>query len=510
MPSPSMSSGYAPVTSVEVGDRVGDAREAERAADRAVVRNRAAGRRAARDVQVGPAVVVAVEDGDAAADVEREVAAVEAWSMPAAAVSSTKCGAPGPDAARPQGDREPARDQRGERRPRHPTTGPLGRFTRLRLAVLGPMTPDGVGSGAAMVRGASPARRTGPRSPAGSRPSPPARPAAARRRGRPRRTVHLDAVRIGRWRTSRISMAGATGGSPPAVDEDPRRPVGRDVERDLDLDPAGRAVDVDPLIGLDPRRAGERGDAAREAQERRSSGRRRRGRVAHDRRRDRRGSLAEEHPRQVDRVAADVVQRAAAELARCSGCSSGRRCGSENQPATAAARRSGPTRRAPDGDPRRVLAVHERLHQRRRRRRRRRRPCACASATVSASGFSHRTCLPARAARDRPLRRGGGWAAGCRRRRRRGRPGAPRTSRSARDPELPRRWPRPARGHARRWRGPRPRGERCMPGMTFSTAMLAVDRIPQRSGRRRSRGSSSRPRPSSRARMRGLDTSPQL
>ena len=40
--------------------------------------------------------------------------------------------------------------------------------------------------------------------------------------------------------------------------EDARRSVGRDVERDLDQQPAGRADQVDPLVVLDLRRARER------------------------------------------------------------------------------------------------------------------------------------------------------------------------------------------------------------------------------------------------------------
>ena len=63
---------------------------------------------------------------------------------------------------------------------------------------------------------------------------------AARRPGSRRRTLGLDRVGVGRLERQHL-VAGATGGSPPGRDVDVRRPVGRDVERDVDRDPAGRS-----------------------------------------------------------------------------------------------------------------------------------------------------------------------------------------------------------------------------------------------------------------------------
>ena len=72
-----MSIGYAPVTFVKVGHRRSPTRAKRRLPPVGLsLRNSAAGCRAAGDVHVGPAVPVAVEHGDAAADVERVVAAV--------------------------------------------------------------------------------------------------------------------------------------------------------------------------------------------------------------------------------------------------------------------------------------------------------------------------------------------------------------------------------------------------------------------------------------------------
>ena len=75
----------------------------------------------------------------------------------------------------------------------------------------------------------------------------------------------LERQRLGRGRDRRVPAGG---------DVDPRRAVGRDVERDLDRDPSLGAVDVDPLVGLGPRRAGEGRDPVVELEDRRWSGRR--------------------------------------------------------------------------------------------------------------------------------------------------------------------------------------------------------------------------------------------
>ena len=60
----------------QIGDRIGDRREVQRAADRAVVAVQDCRRAAAGDVQVGPAVAVAVEDRHPTADRKRERALV--------------------------------------------------------------------------------------------------------------------------------------------------------------------------------------------------------------------------------------------------------------------------------------------------------------------------------------------------------------------------------------------------------------------------------------------------
>ena len=89
-----------------------------------------------------------------------------------------------------------------------------------------------------------------------------------------------------------VSVAGATGGSPPAVTNTSRRPVGRDVERDLDRQPPVRAVDVDALVGLHPGRAGERGDAVVELEDRAGQDVHAGRRIADDRRLTDRGSAS--------------------------------------------------------------------------------------------------------------------------------------------------------------------------------------------------------------------------
>ena len=112
----------------------------------------------------------------------------------------------------------------------------------------------------------------------------------------------------------------------PRRDEEHASAVGRDVERDLDRDPALRAVDVDALVRLARVEQVKVAIPSANSQDRRSSARPRRspdrGRSLPD---TRRGSDPEQHPRQVDGVAADVEQRAAAERRACSGCSPGRR-----------------------------------------------------------------------------------------------------------------------------------------------------------------------------------------
>ena len=80
------------------------------------------------------------------------------------------------------------------------------------------------------------------------------------------RVGRVEGQGLGRGRDRRVAAGGH---------EHPRRAVGRDVERDLDRDPALRPVDVDPLVGLGPRRAGEGRDARRRTRGRRWSGRRR-------------------------------------------------------------------------------------------------------------------------------------------------------------------------------------------------------------------------------------------
>ena len=108
-------------------------------------------------------------------------------------------------------------------------------------------------------------------------------------------------------------------------------------------------------------------------------------------------------------------------------------------------------------------------------RRRRASTMRSASAAVMASGFSHRTCLPARPRRS-STPRGGDSAAGCRRRRPRGRPGAPRRTCARGMPSSAatsgrRRVPR-GDGHDAR------SGPRCACPGRPSRAMSAVERTP--------------------------------
>jgi hypothetical protein len=142
-----------------------------------------------------------------------------------------------------------------------------------------------------------------------------------------------------------------------------RRPVRRDVERDPDRDPALGPVDVDPLVGLGPNRAGERRLAGLELEEAAGQDVDAARRVADDGALDPDRLAAEQHPRQVHAVAAHVVQRAAAELADVADVR--RVVVVEPEPALDRRQPPDPARgdELADGDPRRMVAVHERLHQ---------------------------------------------------------------------------------------------------------------------------------------------------
>ena len=193
-----------------------------------------------------------------------------------------------------------------------------------------------------------------------------------------------------------------------------------------------------------------------------------------------RGRLgAEQHARQVDRVAADVEQRPAARLELVPDVR--RVVVVVREPALDRAQPADPAGcdELHGGDPRRVVAVHERLHQ----------PDAGGRAGLDHPLARRRRSWPAasrtgRACRHGPrrssTRRGGGSAAGCRRRRRRGRRGAPRTSRGR--VGMP-----SSSATVRAWAASREaiattsqRSALRMPGMTFLRAMSAVDRTPQR------------------------------
>ena len=141
-----------------------------------------------------------------------------------------------------------------------------------------------------------------------------------------------------------------------------------------------------------------------------------------------------------------------------------------------------------------------------------RRPSRSASAAVIASGFSHRTCLPARLPAA-STRRGGGWAAGCRPRRPRGRRAAPRTSRGARGCRAARRGAARAPASRDAIATTSQRAERCIAGITFSArdpggrqdppaqALAASTRVPSMPG------NSTRPEPG--VPRRGVLTPPQ-
>ena len=114
------------------------------AADRAPLRNSAAGSLPAGQVQVLPAVAVAVEDGHAAADEELELAVVGVLE-PGVAASSTKCGAAaggGPEAPSPAAPRIAApatrTPDRATRRPRPAAIHPTAPAARQRWLALGP------------------------------------------------------------------------------------------------------------------------------------------------------------------------------------------------------------------------------------------------------------------------------------------------------------------------------------------------------------------------------------
>ena len=76
MPSASMSIGYAPVTFARSVTALATRAKRRLPPVGLSLRNSADGARTAGDIHVGPAVRIAVEHGDASADVERVVAAV--------------------------------------------------------------------------------------------------------------------------------------------------------------------------------------------------------------------------------------------------------------------------------------------------------------------------------------------------------------------------------------------------------------------------------------------------
>ena len=137
----------------------------------------------------------------------------------------------------------------------------------------------------------------------------------------------------------------------------------RRVERDLDLDPAGRAEEVHPLVRHELRRARERRLArtGSRGSPRRAGRRRSRGRRS-SRPSTRVRLLAEDHPRRRDRVAADVVQAAAADAGDVADVLAGRalkyaeRAGDDAQVADRAG-----LRELLRAQPLRVRARHERL-----------------------------------------------------------------------------------------------------------------------------------------------------
>ena len=96
------------------------------------------------------------------------------------------------------------------------------------------------------------------------------------------------------------------------VNEKARGPVGRRIERDLNLNAAARAQKVDALIRHKLRAAGENGLSTREVQKRRSQAVDVHLRIALDKTNHARWLLPEGVTRCVDKVAADVVECAAA------------------------------------------------------------------------------------------------------------------------------------------------------------------------------------------------------
>ena len=168
------------------------------------------------------------------------------------------------------------------------------------------------------------------------------------------RVLRREGQRLGRRCHRRVAARGH---------EHVRRPVGRDVERDLDRQPPLAAVDVDALIGLDAGRAGERRDAVVELEDRAGQRVDAAHRIADDRGLDRAGLGTEQHARQVDRVAADVEQRPAACLELVPDVR--RIVVVVREPALDRAQPAEPAGRHDlhRGDPRRVVAIHERLHQ---------------------------------------------------------------------------------------------------------------------------------------------------
>ena len=142
---------------------------------------------------------------------------------------------------------------------------------------------------------------------------------------------HLDDLEVGRDR--RVAAR---------RQDDARRTVGRDVERDLDQQPTGRADEVDALVVLDLRRARERRLAAAEVEHGRREDVGAEARIAQHGR-DHAVRFAVEHPAgDVDRVAADVHQRAAAEVRRCCGCCRDRRCGRRRTPGSSSSSPTAP------------------------------------------------------------------------------------------------------------------------------------------------------------------------
>ena len=98
------------------------------------------------------------------------------------------------------------------------------------------------------------------------------------------------------------------------VDEEPRRPVGRRVHRNLQLDAPLRAEEMEALVRHQLRAAGEDGLARGEVEDRRGEPVGVHLRVAVDEGNHARRLLREGEPRRLDEVAANVHQRAAADV----------------------------------------------------------------------------------------------------------------------------------------------------------------------------------------------------